>query len=223
MMSNLTCAQGEGIVGQRLHHSYAIIPLDFQKTQESVSINDKQVELWAKLMSEKTPTNITFILLLCSLLPHSLCNIKTLPLCTYSISGKTRGQHSRFNWCYFHLSAPSCVFWRNPWLLMWVTMWRGASNLEVANNQNNLGTVCLCGATACMYCLSFFQLLQLWLNVHFQQSARSKNYWAPLGFTHSLTLISFLRSDEKWGRSWAGLTKEVRVESSALYSHSRDC
>lgn len=49
---------------------------------------------------------------------------------------------------------------------------------------------------ACMYHLSFFQLLELWLNVHFQQSAWSKNYWAPLGFTHSLTLISFLRSDE---------------------------
>lgn len=76
--------------------------------------------------------------------------------------------------------------------------------------------LCLCGAMACMYCLSFFQLLELWLNVHFQQSARSKNYWAPLGLTHSLTLISFLRSDEKWGRSRAGLTKEVRVESVSL-------
>lgn len=77
---------------------------------------------------------------------------------------------------------------------------------------------CVCGAMACMYCLSFFQLLELWLNVHFQQSAPSKNYWAPLGFTHSLTLISFLRSDEKWGRSWAGLAKEVRVESGAAHS-----
>ena len=54
---------------------------------------------------------------------------------------------------------------------------------------------------ACMYHLSFFQLLELWLNVHFQQSARSENYWAPLGFTHSLTLISFLRSDESEGEA----------------------
>lgn len=91
---------------------------------------------------------------------------------------------------------------------MWVTLLRGASNPEVANNHNNLCAVCMCTGEpmACMYGLSFFQLLELWLNVHFQQSARSENYWAPLGFTHSLTLISFLRSDEKWGRSWVGLT-----------------
>lgn len=75
---------------------------------------------------------------------------------------------------------------------------------------------------ACMYGLSFFQLLELWLNVHFQQSAWSKNYWARLGFTHSLTLISFLWSDEKWGRSWVGLTKEVRVESIALSTATLD-
>lgn len=60
---------------------------------------------------------------------------------------------------------------------------------------------------ACMYHLSFFQLLELWLNVHFQQSAWSKNYWAPLGFTHSLTLISFLRSDESEGEAGQAFLK----------------
>lgn len=107
---------------------------------------------------------------------------------------------------------------------MWMTLLRGASNPEVANNHNNLGTVRMCTGVpmACMYGLSFFQLLELWLNVHFQQSAPSENYWAPLGFTHSLTLISFPRSDEKWGRSWVGLTKEVRVESGALGTATLD-
>lgn len=118
-----------------------------------------------------------------------------------------------------------CFFlWHKSWLLMLVTLLRGASNPEVANNHNNLGSVCMCMGepVACMYGLSFFQLLELWLNVHFQQSARSENYWAPLGFTHSLTLISFLRSDEKWGRSWVGLTKEVRVESIVLSTAALD-
>lgn len=118
-----------------------------------------------------------------------------------------------------------CFFlWHLSWLLMWVTLLRRASNPEVANNHNNLGTAWMCTgeSMACMYALSFFQLLELWLNVHFQQSARSENYWAPLGFTHSLTLISFLRSDEKWGRSWVGLAKEVRVESVALSTATLD-
>lgn len=117
-----------------------------------------------------------------------------------------------------------CFLWDKSWLLMLVTLLSGASNPEVANNHNNLGTVCMCMGEpmACMYGLSFFQLLELWLNVHFQQSAWSENYWAPLGFTHSLTLISFLRSDEKWGRSWVGLTKEVRVESIVLSTATLD-
>lgn len=35
----------------------------------------------------------------------------------------------------------------------------------------------------------------------FSSQPGAKNYWAPLGFTHSLALISFLRSDESEGEA----------------------
>lgn len=51
--------QGTYIVGQRLHHAPSL-QFDFQKTQVSVSIHDKQVELWAKLISKKLPGTLRF-------------------------------------------------------------------------------------------------------------------------------------------------------------------
>lgn len=82
----VNCTRDRSIVGQRLHTSLTVTRSQtFWRLWESVSINDKQVELWAKLMSEKTPTNISFISLQCSLLPHSEVYVASR-LCLFALS-----------------------------------------------------------------------------------------------------------------------------------------
>lgn len=73
-------AQGKSVVGQRLHHSYAIIPLDPE--DPGVSVNKWQAGgavSKVNVRKKKTPTNISFMLLLCSLLPHSEVYVTSRP------------------------------------------------------------------------------------------------------------------------------------------------
>lgn len=49
----------------------------------------------------------------------------------------------------------------------------------------------------------------------FSSQPGAKNYWAPLGFTHSIALISSLRSDENEREAGMASSKEVRVEFQA--------
>lgn len=90
-----------------------------QKSPESVSIHDKQVELWAKLKTEKrqkkkNQIHISFCAIHVSSSSADCFHTRrsavgaalTLPLCASYLA--SREGNSIFNWCYFRIFASSC-------------------------------------------------------------------------------------------------------------------
>ena len=240
-------ALGFCIASQSVGRTAAILPVSTFKKKKKNSHTSVSVDKWqaggavSKVNLRQTPSDITFPSQPCSLLSTQLrrCQHRDLASArTYSLSGVTRGQHSHFNWYYFHSSASSCVFDATPgWWCKWQSGERALSNPEVANNHNNLGVVRACVWARVFVCvcvcvwgdglyvlLVIFSITRAVVKCSFSAvSPEQKNYWAPLGFTHSLTLISFLRSDESEGEAAPASLKRSGWSRVALRRHSGDC